>query len=648
MDISTIKSREDLGLHTELNVVCSAIYVITICINTLYPQNAISQTIIVLAGVAISLKSLSKLHSFGIIDSIIVMLPLLLGLISLESSPQFYFRDGLYEWTMTIFAYLICKANKSNVKFRKSIMFFLCVLMAVLLAWGALSFVFHVFGLREAGFGNIYYFRHLYHPFGITSNAWSEVLIMFFPLAIMLKGHPRFLYMVAIALMISLTFSKGAYISLFFLYISAIVIVKDKKLKRLIFISLCIAIIFTVICFYDVIYAMLDTLFHKNYGSNEWRMDSIRTMRDSLLDFSLFGFGIGQYNRFELMSSGLNPKYLLSVAPNIIIRLIVEYGIVGFMLISVSYVAILFRLFKNREKIIAVTFIALFVRELTYGGMQTSPIILILGVIYLAFLDSTVRTASHKKGVKLVYASSIIVLLSLPLVNKFILGTNIADTMRDFVAILSRSGGEEYSEDEIRFFLRNNEQIIKQDPYYPIFHLYVFGEPDLKENVCFACQDNSYWKFLYGLYLFNFNSKEKSYCYLISSLISNPSLIKTKEFRMFCKINNLDFQQRLIDRIKKDTEHPTSFNAVELARVGTVLTYLNQREGTSLLNKALQKSPSLVLPWKLTGDLKKYSFLKYGNYSQSLCKDELEVSFIDILIQEYNVAFSVFYGENLD
>ena len=52
MDISTIKSREDLGLHTELNVVCSAIYVITICINTLYPQNAISQTIIVLAGVA--------------------------------------------------------------------------------------------------------------------------------------------------------------------------------------------------------------------------------------------------------------------------------------------------------------------------------------------------------------------------------------------------------------------------------------------------------------------------------------------------------------------------------------------------------------------------------------------------------------------
>lgn len=41
MDISTIKSREDLGLHTELNVVCSAIYVITICINTLYPQKVV-------------------------------------------------------------------------------------------------------------------------------------------------------------------------------------------------------------------------------------------------------------------------------------------------------------------------------------------------------------------------------------------------------------------------------------------------------------------------------------------------------------------------------------------------------------------------------------------------------------------------------
>lgn len=634
----------DRKVNIRLEGIINAGCVIVICGSALFPPNVAWHAIVALCGLILSVRTVSRTQVVNALDYIAILLPLALALISFRTSPYACFRDATLDWSMLMSSYVICKTNKNNPVFTKIIMVFLNIFMISLLAWGCVTFAFHIYGLKNAGFNRIYSFRHLYHPFGVTNNAWSEVLVLLFPLAMKQKGVTRVVLLSSLTMMLSLTFSKGAYLSLTMLYGGTLLIVKDKKSRKSILWSLCITTMFDLICCHEAIGSMFETFSQTDSGSNQWRINSIKTIGGDLIGMNLCGFGVGQYNAHEFLSYGLDPKYILSVAPNIIVRLITEYGIVGFGLTFLSFVIALYELWINNEKILFVVFMALLVRELTYSAIHVITIVSVLGIIYLAFAGSSKSRDFKKKNIVGLFCFIATLIWIFPFVNTK-KGSGQSSIMRELVLMLESGTNKEYDKDVANHLIRN-ENVLKGVPYYQVFYLYIFKTPVPEDSLNFGCKGNSYWQFLYGRYLYDQNLKESAYGYLLNSLISNPSLIKTSEFSTLNKKSGDCLRQKLVSYIKMVADDGADIPADRLAKLGVALCYLKDSSGIALLNKALREYPSLVVPWKLTGELRKYNYLKYGRCDMAYEDAEL-YSFKEMLIKEYRDAFIILYGESI-
>lgn len=311
-----------------------------------------------------------------------------------------------YNTTLGVVSYILARNIFSEESCK--ILFFkiVCLPIGFALCFSILSFIFFEHVLENVGFSNIYPFRYLFSPLGHITNVWSAILfsllgilsLSYYILRERVWKCITGLLLYACVTSILLSFSRGAYISLC-VYIFICVLFIPSYIEKIKIIFGCMMIVGTIYMFFpkEVTTTIRMNQTTLQQQSNEGRLDAIQAaLKVYKYNSNWFGLGIGSYTSavdHELNQNSMQ-KYT-SYAPNIILQLIIEKGIIGVSVYVVLFIAVCLKLWKQRKDfkniIVGGIFIAICIKELTISVMLVSPLLLCLCYILLA----SVRTNSN-------------------------------------------------------------------------------------------------------------------------------------------------------------------------------------------------------------------------------------------------------------
>lgn len=159
---------------------------------------------------------------------------------------------------------------------------------------------------------------------------------------------------------------------------------------------------------------------------------------------------------------------------------------------------------------------------------------------------------------------------------------------------------------------------------------------------------NPFINLLHGINLYNKGNKDNSIHYMVTAISCNPTLIHSSNMSQLLKSD-----KSFATTLKKELiiRRPAHNRPKEIAKYGYLLKFYSLPEADDWLKKSVEQAPSLMTPWLLLGDSKKYNFLKFGRISDSSEKDHIvfnQFSLDDALKEEYRCRFQAWYGFNLE
>lgn len=595
-----------------------------------------------------------------------ILIPLsYLSVASFLTSPSAWYERRASMWILFIIIYVICRIFHNHANFVKVVNLITTILAFALSGWGLLSFGFHAMDIYSAGFDDLYNFRHLFHPFGILNNAWAEVLILLIPATSYMPRKARFLAFIMITAGIILTFSKGAYIALTFIVTVAyfIKVRKGENTAALKLASVCgLTIIILLLVFFPSFLQWFTALSEFHSGSNEWRLAAIEKLSHNLSNISTFGYGIGQYCEFGIIS-GL-PDYVwhpISVMPNILNRWLIEYGYIGTAVCILSISVVVYDLYKCNNYLLLSIIIALLIKNMTASYMSWPPFIPIFLAIYLGMTKH--RGTATSRFLQVVFIICIFtpfLFLSISMIDSQLIKRDDSNSdlsckrtqldatsyaMRHYLEILSSKEYMDHRNDTLQKYESQYEDYLKHDYFYPIFKKSAhFPSSSVMIRNVDLLEGNYYWKFISGNESLSQGNKPMGFKYLLDAYIQNPALLSTYESH-----NIFDQYPELRTYIIKavNSRLKMSDSAKQLARYGAILHHCGYQSADSILTLALKKSPSLVIPWLLVGKNLQYNFLKYGIQDNRLIDNRKTLSLFNLMLDDYRNFYYHRYGKQL-
>ena len=363
---------------------------------------------------------------FSIIDAgvIIIWLYDLASLLwSINSSPTII---SLYLGTTAAACYFLVRHISQTEKYFRWLLGFFCSIIGIVVAIGLGTFWFYVKTLKEIDIENIYFFRHLYRPFGLASNDWAGLLWLFGGIIAVAytvfnsKRIQRWLFVLGgcILFLIVVSFSRGMYITLGIFIISAVVFF-FRRLSIQYFRTFGLFTLFLIIA---------TVLFHTPVCSTLQMGKTVSQQRSTSGRIEMSGAactvikeypatGVGQGN-FTL---ALNPSYFeddrvgfTSYAPNLLVQITVEKGFIGLVLYLCWGFCILFYCIRNSRMTswIVFGFLLLFVvREQTFPIFFESDSAQCLVFVLLATMQSMVEQKKKISSLDKRYAFAFSILM---------------------------------------------------------------------------------------------------------------------------------------------------------------------------------------------------------------------------------------------
>lgn len=579
-----------------------------------------------------------------------------------------YNNSTLWDWhnrtilCLLIFTtYYICKRNNDSVFFRKSLTKIIIIGTIICVLWTIISLAIHIHNLKAVGFNCIYNFRHLFHPLGITNNAWCVILISLLPAAF-LSNSLRIKYILTSSLfaLILLSFSRGALIALFIFVVGCLSLIKNPNSRKIIILSLLFAVIISFICCYSSFKEMIIDSARVHEGSNNWRLNGIDITAKNINIFHPFGSGIRSYNMICDYSNGMdNNQGFTSVSPNIISRFIFEYGYLGSILIITSLLYIFYELY-NIEKIAFFSALAILIKELTGGYIQTIPVIYIIFSIYISlFSKLKFNKDTDSKNTLMDQISAIIIILAIIIVggttrlnfknSNEILSYSLISTktkeailMENLIYKLDDYDKKRVTNITLKEYIDQNIDLLKNNHYFPLINLSLPNDirADLPSSHYSFINNNSYFIFLKSYTHLNHDNINVDL--LSQAIIENPAIFLCKDYKYlttYCpRIDSITLHKI------KDT-NKTALSPKEMAKYGILLHYYRQPEATLYLKESLNEMPNLLSPWEII-DNKKYLYLKYGNQNYSKRNDDEPKSILRLILEEYQIRHLIWYGKS--
>ena len=278
-------------------------------------------------------------------------------------------------------------------------------------------YLFFINNTQKSGFTEFTNLRNMYMPFGKLSNDWVSVLFCFLPFSLYQylsscsigwnrKKIVSLISVIIISLSILISFSRGAYLALFSFYLLFSFLILKFKIKKFKALFLKLTYIFiTVGLFSCLIYTPLkDTVSVKSTTSHlrsiEGRKNIWKSSIDIFKEKPMFGIGSDKfaiyYNNFR--DKGEDSVFTGRVS-NSLIQLLLEKGIIGFVIYASIFFISLFNGIKklksvldNHIKFLVVLnisfLISILIRDFTFSTIFDNPGI--LTILFFTFAFNTV------------------------------------------------------------------------------------------------------------------------------------------------------------------------------------------------------------------------------------------------------------------
>lgn len=361
-------------------------------------------------------KTLISLH---IVDVGILVLLLFEAVMLCFSANSFNSANAFVEFSFCCAAYFACKYTYTSLSIRRLFSYFFAGNMGICLLLTLFSFLFFEFEISYNGFQDILNFRFRYHPLGKASNDWVSYLLLFLPhigLGIYYahkKQHVVFYGAIVLFVLnlycVLISFSRGAYIALwlgvlcvgvlFFLY------VKKNSFYRYGVLGILMVLICGLgLCLGE---AFGDTLMLFSNESHTRSFEGRTRTWWNVLELwqanPYRGIGSGNYALAYDSNIVMGENELMGRISNTYLQLLLEKGIIGFLLYASFFVTLMVKLGQQIKKNSVKTIIALaalismFVRELSFSsllGFHTEFLLLFILLNYFSF-KAVVRIKSR-------------------------------------------------------------------------------------------------------------------------------------------------------------------------------------------------------------------------------------------------------------
>lgn len=583
--------------------------------------------------------------------------------------------------------------------------------------------------ILSVGFHDTYHFRFLFRPLGYITNVWAEVLLILLGWVCLVRRYSNlFIFLIIVAILFS--FSRGIYISLgifiaclvrrhsglliFMTFVTVLLsnswiayillsifivgwlfLVKPKHTKlRLLVISI-VAIALTGIFLPD---EMKTTLIMNHttsqQQSTEGRINATQVGWETFKKHPLFGYGNGNYT--FAIDQALNQDSTLpytSFAPNILIQLLIEKGIIGCLLYLLLAIAVCLEVIKRRKRpesgIICCILLALVAKEMTQATLLYTPFALFMVYILLAFLQKEEMPAEETE--------------SRPVASAYLLPGIVAICYFGYIFFVFQQGQNksylqqsmaawekgEYTE-AIRLIEQTGEQTpnlinrgllytqyyrkmedpealkaaelalqkaIRKQPEdmqirYLLTRLYIYAkEPDkareIADRLATDYPKNSLYLSTLSDALYQQGEKEAALQMLVNAIRYTPCLLTGTRIRDLQQSDTAFYQvlkQHLYKLKPSQNDGPADY-----ARYGYIARWCgNNPRSDEYLRKAVKDMPNLATPWHLLGDDNKYRLLHYGAFRKNLLTIELpeekEISDELLFHMAYQTKFANWYG----
>lgn len=544
----------------------------------------------------------------------------------------------------------------------------------------------------RAGFEDTYQFRFLFRPLGYIPNVWAELSLISLGWFCLARRYSIFLSLFAI-LAILLSFSRGAYIALLVYLITWAITMKPLRQKIKIPVACLSATVIIGIFFtseFKNTLSMSSTVSQQR--STEWRVNAIISTWNILKEYPFFGQGNNSYTfAIDRISNQDSTQNYTSYAPNLLIQLLIEKGIIGTLFYLILAIVICIYLWKHRFStdvcIIGCTLLALFVKEMTQSTITSTPFTCFSVYILLALMqrkeESTenIKTGTEYKNflipgiVLLIYVVGCII-NKISYHNEEICKDSFAELAKgnttNAAQLIEKTGkqvpylvqrGILYTEcylktkertyaDKAELSLAEAHERQPKDVHINYLQAYLYlqkGENEkassLLTRLATCYPKNSLFLYTLGENLYRNGKKKKALAYWADAIYLTPRLLSMKRItnlqhhdQVF--YDSLKYQLCTLDTIKLRTP-------IDWARYGYIMYwYGNQQTATLYLKKAVTLLPNLATPWHLLGEEKKYRLLTFGAFQgdSSYVPHEQEMTDKRLLYLAYKFKFQSWYG----
>lgn len=547
------------------------------------------------------------------------------------------------------------------------------------------------------GFQDTYHFRFLFRPLGYITNVWAEVLLILLGWVCLVRKYSS-LFVFLTAWAIFLSFSRGAYIALAVYIVAWLLLVKPKQEKlRLLGISLTAGLL-TAVCFPSEMKTTLQmNRTVSQQQSTEGRINATQAAWDAFREHPMYGYGNGNYT--FAVDRALNQDSTLPYtlyAPNILVQLLIEKGIVGILLYLLLTIAICRTILKHwkdpESRIISCILLTLVAKEMTQATLLYTPFALFMVYVLLAFMQKQKAPAEEKEHRR---TASIYVIpgfvaccylgwlafVFLQDQNKSYQQQSVAawekGQFAEAIRLMEQTGEQTpnlinrgllymqyYQETANPKYQQTAEEVLQkarqQQPEdiqirYLQARLYIDNRAlgkarQIAEELATNYPKNSLYLSTLSDILYRQGEKEAALQPLVNAIRYTPRLLTGKRIRDLQQ-NDPVFHHSLQQHLSALTPSPAD-SPTDYARLGYIARWCGKQSvAEEYLQKAVEDLPNLATPWHLLGDDNKYRLLLFGAFQKDLLSTELpekkDMSDDLLFKMAYQPKFANWYGGEL-
>lgn len=458
----------------------------------------------------------------------------------------------------------------------------------------------------HAGFEDTYHFRFMFRPLGYITNIWAEILLLLLGWICLIR-HYSIIFIFLCLLGILFSFSRGAYIALI-IYLTGYFWLMPKADKlRMLFPTLAVIVLIVLCCPKEVRTTLQMNKTDSQQQSTESRIHSTEASWKAFKKHPLLGYGNGNYTyALDPFMGQDSTKSFSSIAPNTLMKLLVEKGIMGVLLYTLLAIFVIHKLWKCRKqpdsRIIACTLLAFLAKDMSLSAWLDKPFLMLMVYLFLAYLQKDKKTTeksviSYKNY--LIPGLAVIALLTQNAPGII----QSADPTSDYLRKKDyRNAFMQHPEDPQLRYLYATRTLLRESPT---------KADSILQDLATNYPKNSLYLSTYAERCYSKGDKDIAQQMMVDAIYCTPRLLDDERMQRWMQTDSLFYYYLIRETLTRKPAPEGS--ASDYARYGYIVYWHGDiLVATTYLKKAIEKLPNLATPWHLLGDDHKYNLLTYG------------------------------------